>query len=307
MRVLVTAVSGKIVTAKTLQVFSGSVGSTMPRGAKLYLLDYLPGDSSLYQDGNGNYSTPSATGGAGWVTALDTDFTAESSQTLTTDGNYTIGGQTWVKVNSANDATAMSVTNGTGLVIVPKSPTVWALGTKSAPAIELDMGTIISGYYIDMPLRIWVYVSADNSTSATLELGGVVLDNLSTTTATSTLISAFRGNASLQTSANVAVALTTQNAASAGTNADRVMMIEMPTGRITQAIALFNGQYSSGWPSVTAMRPWARWTGTSTTYANTSDVVTGFPMKLVLTGFRNGTATALSFTIARVMVQYKVT
>jgi hypothetical protein len=109
-----------------------------------------------------------------WATALDLDFTAQSSQSLTTDGTYTIGvnpytqlGLVWNKINSSGDATAMALTNGSGLVIKPASATNISAGTFSAPALRIPLNSIIPDWTIFMPFRVWVWVSANNAATAT--------------------------------------------------------------------------------------------------------------------------------------------
>lgn len=101
-------------------------------------------------------------GTVNWVTTLDLDFTVQSSQTLGSDAAFTVGGLSWTKMNSANDATAMAVTNGAGLVITPNSTSNISSSTMTAPLLRIPMTTIIPNFTMMTPFRIWAWVSASN-------------------------------------------------------------------------------------------------------------------------------------------------
>lgn len=104
---------------------------------------------------------------AQWATALDLDFTAQPSQTLNLDTNYTIGtspytgtGLVWTKFNSTGDSTAMALTNGTGLVITPSAATNISGSTLTAPLLRIPLISIIPDWTVFMPFRIWIWESA---------------------------------------------------------------------------------------------------------------------------------------------------
>lgn len=109
-----------------------------------------------------------------WATALDLDFTSQPTQVLSTDSTFTIGtnpytsaGLVWTKLNSANDATAMQVTNGAGLVIKPVAATNISAATFSAPALRIQLNSMIPDWTVFMPFRIWVWVTANNAATTT--------------------------------------------------------------------------------------------------------------------------------------------
>lgn len=104
----------------------------------------------------------SANAPTGWQTALDLDFTAETTQSLTTDGNYTIGGLTWTKALSSHDRVAMAVTNGTGLVITPTSGSAFNSGnSRSSPLLQLPLSQLsIPKLDWRMPLRVWIKLTS---------------------------------------------------------------------------------------------------------------------------------------------------
>ena len=104
-----------------------------------------------------------------WATALDLDFTTLPSQSLATDTNFTVGsspifgtGLVWTKVNSASDASAMTITNGTGLIITPNAASNISGATFSAPALRIQLNSIIPDWTVFMPFRIWIWESASN-------------------------------------------------------------------------------------------------------------------------------------------------
>lgn len=109
-----------------------------------------------------------------WTTALDLDFTTQITTTISVDGTFNLGvnpytgsSLVWTKLNSANEATAMQITNGTGLVIKPASATNISGSTFSAPAIRIPLNSIIPDWTVFMPFRIWVWISANNAATTT--------------------------------------------------------------------------------------------------------------------------------------------
>lgn len=102
-----------------------------------------------------------------WATALDLDFTTLPNLSIASDTTFTIGtspifgtGLVWTKVNSASDAAAMAITNGTGLVITPNSTSNISGSTFTAPALRIQLNSIIPDWTVFMPFRIWIWESA---------------------------------------------------------------------------------------------------------------------------------------------------
>lgn len=104
----------------------------------------------------------------GWQTALDVDFRTLPSQALDNDQDYTIGGRTWTKRRSAN-ATSVSIVNGTGLVFVPTATSDVAVNPATYPRIDLPIAPLMPGGVLPQyaKLRLTVYNSALNNGSLT--------------------------------------------------------------------------------------------------------------------------------------------
>lgn len=110
----------------------------------------------------GSTGPTGATGPGGYLesTMGTLDFTVQTTQTLYPDGPYTINGLTFNKLVSNGDSTAMKLTNGTGIVMIPKQTTSY--GSTTAPYIRLLFSRVIPNFELDTPLRIWSYWSAQN-------------------------------------------------------------------------------------------------------------------------------------------------
>jgi hypothetical protein len=252
-----------------------------------------------------NYGT-----GSGYATILDIDFSIQPNQTLGTDVTFTIDGYSWTKINSINDNVAMAIVNGSGLVIQPKSTGNWFGATRTSPAIHIDLPTLLPNYYLDTPLRIWMYISVDNL-SANGDNVGVILDNLGTST-TGCQAFAYRGKPSGTSSFTTGgyIGSETPSAipvAANLNNTDRVIVYSFPTGRYAGVSTGYKGGYSGDWPSQTNIVPFERATFSTGTLSIANNIVTGLPMQLVLSAMRNGSGTNLNCTIARIRIDYKDT
>lgn len=309
-----TGLKWQSLSAQIDAALGSTQGQILYRDASVWNV-LAPGTVGQYLGTNGtsanpSWSQPSSTIGAGWVTAKDCDLTAESSQTFSSDTTYTFCGLTWTKVNSSADNVSMALTNGTGLVIQPKSTSNYNGTTRTAPYIYADLATIVgSAYYIDVPLRIWFYISADNI-AANADNCGVYLDNLGTST---TIMQNEFNRSDSGGTKHVEIggvyfgsSLVSTTATSPLDNTDRVMVISIPNGRWNATSSSFVAAYSSGWPALSSLIPKLRIIPASQTAATANDGVTGLPAKFVFTGLRAGSATALSCTFARWRVDYKI-
>lgn len=98
-----------------------------------------------------------------WQTALDIDFSAQSNQTLNVDQNYSIGGFTWTKFNTAQDASAMTLTNGSGIIMTPTSTANIGSSTFNSPGLRIPISSVIPSFTHTMPIRMWIYIPSDNA------------------------------------------------------------------------------------------------------------------------------------------------
>jgi hypothetical protein len=95
----------------------------------------------------------------GWTTKYDLDFAAQSTQTITADGNYTIGGKTWTMMNFANTDSSASpragIVNGVGLKISAVSAADIAGGTVTAPFLYTAASSIVSSWS-NGKVAVWI-------------------------------------------------------------------------------------------------------------------------------------------------------
>lgn len=235
---------------------------------------------------------------SGWITALDVDFVAEATQTLATDGTYTIGGLSWVKSNSANEAASMTVTNGSGLIIQPSSSTDIGGATRSAPMIRFVLSDLgYTGLNYSSKVRLWFYNSTDTIASDYQNVFGIVDDG-----STVREYAALRGrvgagtNGLLQrnviSSANTDLALTLAHAST-----NRVIMMELDALQAVN-VRMFYGSFGSTWPDVKDLNLMGK--NAAITAATTLGSGTkGNTLGISLGASRAGGA-ALTATIARV-------
>lgn len=132
------------------------------------ILKFTGDGVSLSDDGSRTVVTiagGSGPGTSGWQTAVDIDFTNLPSQTMATDGDYTIAGLTWTKTRSENEYAAMSIVSGSGLVVYPQP--VPASGSYSVynqqhPHIFTQFENIIPNFNPNGSYRMWMYASSSN-------------------------------------------------------------------------------------------------------------------------------------------------
>lgn len=111
-----------------------------------------------------------AVGWGGSSNLLALDFSAQASQTLSADATpYTVAGMTCTRRNQANDATAMALTSGSGLIIAPVvsgDTSNVSAGTFGAPSFDIPLTEISSQITVHTPLQMLAYVSAWNGAAA---------------------------------------------------------------------------------------------------------------------------------------------
>lgn len=243
----------------------------------------------------------------GWRTRIDLDFTAQANQTLGSDTSYTVGGLTWNKINSANDATAMAIVNGTGLNIIPVANTDYFNNTRTCPALVLPLQNVIPKYDLTMGIRLTAYVT-DNAT-ANYDNAILSLESF----ASGTIDWAFAnkrgfGTAGPSPGNQRIMVINGTNAFAPGGDGgtDNVIILEVP--RVNgKNIYSYSGTYSSGYPSLASLRIIDPLIGNPS--ANTfsiSDLGAPSTWNIFLGSQRAGSPTNLTTTFKRLKIEYLI-
>jgi hypothetical protein len=250
-------------------------------------------------------------------TFLDFDFTAQSTQTLSSNGTYTIGGMTWTKSNSGDEASAMTVTNGTGLVIKPSSSADLNNPNNALPALSLALTQIPGMSDLGWPsiFRVWAYVSADNS-AANYDNAVLFFYYTSSDFLLASQLDRGYGISGQGLSLQVAFNSTTGSGAdfdetlSTLGNANRIMMLEFEPKKIFST-AYFGAATTNGgvWPDPSqltwaAQQGWAnnKPSGSTTSLPTNGLSSPGSGFSVALGAKRAGSSTSLSITFARLRI-----
>ena len=245
----------------------------------------------------------------GWQTALDLDFTVQTPQTFTTDGQYTINGLTWTKDNSANETVASSI-GPNGLKFIPASTTDLNAATYTAPTLSVPLSSIIPNYALDTPIRVWLYIgginAAINYDGTDLALGNVTPAIVSG----STYIRAVKGVGNVGSTVVNYYALNLNGSrssfeATADYIGNNVQVILVPDGMGGAVSQLMTGLFVSGssWPLESTLQPAAN----ATVAGGVTDITSvgnANAQRLVLGAHRAGSATNLVVTYNRIKVEY---
>lgn len=245
----------------------------------------------------------SAASASGWQTALDLDFSAQGSQAMGTNGSYTIGGYSWSRQNAASDRVAMALTNGTGLVIQPGTSDYFD-ATRTVPLVRLPLSQLaIPNLSWSTRLRIWAYISADNS-AANFDFCGAGLDNDATTRDFLT-VRMFNTTGNIGVRKNVDSVRTdalTSGLTLGATN--RVIVCELEGVLPTQMRAYYGSFGATDFPTLTTLQATA---GQSLAPLVSSGATVPDAMGVVLfAGRATPSATLLSVTFKKVRVDYKL-
>lgn len=100
-------------------------------------------------------------GGDGWTTVREIDFTALANQTISTDGNYTLGGVVWGYSGQDYTREATAIVNGTGLVLKPSNQSVWWPPNNEpegrSPRLTITLPDLIPNFHSSSALRVSLY------------------------------------------------------------------------------------------------------------------------------------------------------
>lgn len=268
------------------------------------------GTSGFVLTSNGPAAIPTfqavAAGGGGWQNATlgvngTLDFTLQASQSLATDGNYTIGGATLTKVNSANDATPMVLTLGTGVVVKPVASTQFFAGTRTAPMLLLDLAAIIPSFSATTEVEISAYWSAQNPT-ANFDEAFIGIDTgtvMPIAWRAGIAFNAAKGQQIVATFNGGGVGSVNQTASG---NADVVEILTLPTGvgQVQGTLVSSATAYAAGvWPIGTFR------CNTNAGGGGANNLPTSQSFLFAMGAQRQGSATAFSATLAAIRVRYK--
>lgn len=247
-----------------------------------------------------------------WITALDLDLTTQGNQTINVDTTYSIGGLTWTKINTSGDSSPMTLTNGSGLIITPTSAANIGSSTFSAPALRIPITSIIPNFTLNMPIRMWIFVSSDN---AAANFDGVYWGTFVSGSgiANQYTISGYKGFASSSgwgsqlTVLNSNVTFTTP-AVPSSTN--KVGVMSYPLGIIGGAAPLSTGTTVSGgvWPAqsslilTTAAAITASSSGAISSSSSGNHILTD--LNFFIAAIRSPGSAGYNATIARFRVDY---
>lgn len=260
----------------------GSTAFTLPSG-------YRPPATMIF-----NVAT------SGWTQNYDVNLASLATQTFTTDGNYTIDGNTWTKFNSSAEVTHANLDGTTGLVFTPTSGSDYNGTTRTLPGLYSNLSNFIPGYSVDWGVRIWVNVASSNeaanfdSAVCGVDTGsavfGFVLKRGRTSTGSaggSAFINISQSNAGFQ---NDVYTLSSSN---------NVMMIEVKPDLYPRFMA-YSGAYSSGWPAYNSL---TRLHGYSANGGFDFGQLTTTPLKVFLAAQRAGSTTSYVCKLGRLKIE----
>ena len=287
---------GAVIRLERLALASFPAASALNEGGLLY---DDTNNEPKYSNGS-TWASMSPSGMPAYTTALDLDFSAEGTQTLSSDTTYTIGGLTWTKINSVNDAVAMTVTNGSGLIVQPGATSDYNSTTRTLPAITLPISSASASINYTSALRVWVYIAATNATG---NYHNAVLGVESGGTLSAYIVKAgydngLNGKSGWINFAGTPTTRLQQTGAPFTTN--DVIVLDLPHGIIGAHMMLSAGTYSAGFPAYSALLP-ASTTRISAVTPNAT-AISGW--RVLLGAQRAGAGVTLSVTIGRLKIEY---
>jgi hypothetical protein len=103
-------------------------------------------------------------GQRGWVTMLETDFSSLPYQLLSGDAIYTIDGEPWEKIHTAGERSNCELNAGVGdgVTIYPAQAPSLTPSQWDAPALAMDLSTLVPNWDYSMGVRISIYNSSLN-------------------------------------------------------------------------------------------------------------------------------------------------
>lgn len=249
-----------------------------------------------------------------WITALDLDLTTQGNQTLNTDTTFTIGGLTWTKMNTANDSSPMTLTNGSGVIVTPNSTSNISAGTFSPPALRIPITSVVPTFTSITPLRFWVWVSSSNEAANFDEaVFGITIPNAGFPNQMT--YNAYRGFSGAANGWGSQITMLDSNVlftspASQPLTTNRVGVMTMPSGVMGGLAPLLTGTTVTGgvWPALSGLTLTTIAASTSAASGSISSSSSGAhalnEINFFMGAIRAGSATAFTCTFARVRIDY---
>lgn len=239
----------------------------------------------------------------GWNTALDVNFGSLPTTSFASDGSISLGGYTWTKSNSANDRTSLTNSNGSGLTWFPTggdtSSTIYLPFTSFIPANALLWSTAI---------RVWVYIQSQNFSHNT-DQASVYIETSGGTSWYEAIYGVNASNKAVLTLVAAANSTSPSETLSAapGTSTN-VMLMEVPA--LDSGVCRYlSGQYNTSVFPTEAGALYYAMTADGGTVAFQDPTAGGILLSglgIALNVHANASSAALSVTIGRIRVDYKL-
>lgn len=245
----------------------------------------------------------------GWTTLFELDFTAQPNQTLSPDGNYTIAGKSWAKLNSANDTVPMAIVAGTGLVIQPAatSSLIGGATTTQAPLLWISLSALGLTALWAYRFKAFLSIGADNGASAS----DAAIVGISTLPipGTGNQLGFFQYRSPITTGTTSMVSTinkTSSTTSSTATGAGKTLMMVPDTLAAYSLQGFTTAVLAAGtaFPAESTFKPAGRNVPAVLDIATSGSLPTD--MGLLVAGTRSGSGTPYSVTIQRVRVDYNV-
>ena len=238
----------------------------------------------------------------GYQDVLDANFATMGNQSISTNGVHAIDGKNWTKENSASDATALAIVNGSGLEFKPvASSGLYPPGpTRTGVILRIDPTQLYSAFEFTTGLRIWCYFTLNNA--ANYDHLKVVVETATASTNISFQVMRLWNTADNWGFNSYYNGGALSNAYTTTDLSDTVMVLDMPSGVLADDWRISTGVYGSGWPAAEALR--TQYRGPAMGSRDTTIQVTEpSAVNILLECGRDGSGTSLTGVVKRLRVQ----
>ena len=256
---------------------------------------------SVGSDGRSQWKTTGE-----WISLYEVDFSSLSTLDIKTsgDGSKTIDGKTWTAVNTGN-ASAFSITNGTGLIITSNnSGANWYLSNRAVPLLTIPFSSL--GTFPSSPHDIRASIHYSFSPTAAYHYLWLASEKTSSPTGNRRHVAHGFGSYSILE----------QDVTNSGANGPNVGIV-LPVGNNMlvaeffeseaspiRAVRGYGGIYSGGWPASSSLTP----VGNTSIFVTTGYTTqrTSGDTSLAIGCGNPSTGTPITATIYRCKVEYRI-